>query len=142
MKTTLNSLLITACICGIAGCLDFTPVTASPDDDAGSDAASDAGNGEDAWLPSNACSLCGAGAPEAGGQCASAYAACADDPKCAAMFACGVRDGCFAEGASFVDCITPCGQKAGVVSASDPTVATFTPLYVCMTQNCTAACTP
>lgn len=117
------------------GCVDVTPVTDVPfEADAGVDASISS------FVSKTACFECSTGASEVGPSCATEYASCAADPKCLALFLCGIPRGCYAAGQNVVECLTACGFAAGLTGADDPAVGPFLGLYLCATTTCAAGC--
>jgi hypothetical protein len=130
--------LFTATFGALPACLDFTPVTSVPD-------APDASSGVTvAPAGFDRCVTCALGDVDGGDgpSCAKQVADCKATPKCEAMLACAVDTACFRSGTDLVTCLTPCGEKAGLTSGTDPAVGAFTGLYLCMDVRCAADCTP
>lgn len=127
------------------GCYDFSPIIVPTPDAATASASSttdggaDDASAEDGGVSPDgnggtACQVCVAQT------CANAYDGCTGTAKCLELFACGDETGCFEKGANITECLTPCGVKAGLSSASDPAVTAFFALYMCATSKCGAEC--
>jgi hypothetical protein len=128
------SLPIGAVLAGaLCGFLDFTPITLAPIE-AGVQDGSIVSPAE-VGLDGGACEPC-----VQGPSCSSELATCAATPKCMVMFQCGLAQGCYAPSADLVECLTICGQQAGLTGQNDPAVAPFLALYECATTQCKLSC--
>lgn len=123
---------------GMRGCMEFPPVTGAPDATPGGSATD---GGADALVDSP-CFKCSAGLDETGPNCADQYAACKAVDKCEDLFLCGIAHDCYAAGVNLTNCIIPCGIQVGVVSLSDPAIAPLQTLIQCVSQTCSAVCSP
>ena len=116
-------------------CIDLTPITDIP-------ARPDAGivvTGPDA-LAKNPCFACATGANDAAARCNDEYATCRSDPKCLAMFVCGIPRDCYAMGQDLIACLTACAITAGLTGIHAPALPPFIALQQCATTSCSAAC--
>jgi hypothetical protein len=120
------------------GCLDFTPLTVGPVDEA--DAGPTALIPSVADVATSSCFQCVTGATDGAPSCQSEYAACDASPKCAALFRCGIPRGCYRPGENLIVCLTACGRAAGVTGMDDPSVGEFLRVYNCATTTCAASC--
>lgn len=118
----------------VVACVDVTPVTELPPSDAGVDVS------VSPELRSTSCFQCTSGAAETGPTCGAGYARCSANPRCLAMFLCGIPRDCYAPGHDPLSCLTACGAAAGITGTDDPAVGPFVALYGCATATCSAAC--
>jgi hypothetical protein len=121
-----------------AACVDTTPITDVPAD------ASDAGIDVSVSpaVAADACFACTTGGAGGAAGCKDEFATCTGDPKCLAVFLCGIPRGCYAPGQDLIACLTSCGVAAGLTGIGDPAVAPFLALHACATTACPSACSP
>jgi hypothetical protein len=80
------------------------------------------------------------------GACATQAAACNADPKCSAFLDCVLELYCidFALGdlAKLPPCIPVCGQRAGILSQTDPAILAYAPVLFCGQDpaHCASVC--
>jgi hypothetical protein len=118
----------------VFACLSIRPVTVAPTDaGAGLQITGDA---------DPACFACIEHEDEPGPGCATEFALCKADAKCARIFACALESNCLAAGSisAMVVCGYPCLADAGVLSLDDPTFPIAQGLFACVAQPCAAAC--
>lgn len=137
------SWLLALGLVAIPACLDFTPNSPAvlpPDADSGTvpdDAGATTARSASAHVD---CLTCAEASSDGGAGCGDVYATCEGSAKCLAMFECGMAKGCFVPGVVAPTCLTPCGEKAGILASTDPAIMPFTALYTCVAIQCSAAC--
>ncbi|MDB5216151.1 MAG: hypothetical protein JWO86_4078 [Myxococcaceae bacterium] len=80
---------------------------------------------------------------EAPESCAGIIEQCQQDPRCNPVYACIVREACLDLRTldDKINCSLPCAQDAGILSATDPVIATYlVGLVGCAQQKCAVAC--